>query len=139
MKSYWFSFIVNLTILILISLGTKGTLNPFKVFSTSNLFIKILIISLSTFAFLQFLSIIIVSRIPEDANCADPECGKSIRTFLVVLGAPVKCQKCGRWYHKACSARFNKTSSSMLNGCTHCTGEEGRRRLFPDEDVFGWR
>lgn len=136
--------VIIFILILLIAYGTTDTLNPGEVLARSTLLIKIVLFFLILIAVIQFLSLIVMSLIPEDAECSDPECtNKNIRTFIPVLSKVVKCYRCGRWYHKACWIRFNKREPSLrelMQGCKICRGEEtGRRRLFDDEDIFGQR
>jgi len=132
--------IINIVLILLISYGTTGSLNPFQAFSSSNLLIKIVLIVLAFFTFIEFLFLLVISRIPEDAICQDPDCGKDIRTYYLVLRGAIRCPVCGRWYHRACWIRYNRTSSPLeiLKGCKKCRGEGemGRPRLLGEEDTL---
>lgn len=131
----------NFILLLLIAYGSTHTLNPSEIWGRSSTLIKIVLAVLTFSTILQFLALIVMSSIPEDAECSDPECpNKNIKAWIAVLNKVVRC-RCKRWYHKPCWIRFNKTNPSMhelMRGCNICRGEDtGRRRLFDDEDIFG--
>lgn len=136
----------NLILILLIAYGTTYTLNPSETWARSSTLIKIVLAVLTFSTVLQFLALIVMSSIPEDAECSDPDCpNKNIKAYLSVpvLSKVVRCYNCNRWYHKQCWIRFNKREPSpheLMQGCKICRKEEtGRRRLFDDEDIFGQR
>lgn len=143
LRMYKIGLVFYFILFVLIGWGATGSPNPLKFFGIDNIFIKIVLTVFIILMFTQLLLIAILSKIPEDTDCQDPDCGKSIRTYYLVLGGAIRCPKCGRWYHKSCWVRScgKLTLSSLTQGCRICREEEeeSTRRLFPEEDIFGQR
>lgn len=142
LKNLKIGLVANLIIFEALGYATSHSLNPLKFWGTPSLFLKIVLGFLAFSLFMQFLTIRILSRIPEDASCSDPDCGKSIRTFYFIYRGGVQCPKCRRWYHGSCWERFNKIryfdALKSRSGCKICEGAEPtRRRLFGEESIFG--
>ena len=120
--------ITNTIIILVISKLATGSLNPWEVFRGNSLFLKIVVgfFCLSMLALLaRWLMIIIIGS---NEVCArvkpEPGCGKLLMEFAPVLGDPVRCNFCQKWYHKMC---FKAGGGTALGGCKqpHCsTGRE---------------
>ncbi len=142
LKNLRIGFVTNLIIFIALGYASTHSVNPLRFWGCESLFIKVVLTFLAISLFLQLIAIYVISRIPEDANCSDPDCGKSIRTFYFIYRGGVMCPRCKRWYHGSCWERFNKIRyfdalKSHL-GCKICEGAEpSKRRLFGEESIFG--
>jgi len=127
LKNIRMGLIFNLILFELIIWGTTGSPNPLGFFEIENLSIKIVLVILMIFLTLHGLLHAALVGIPEDVDCQDPDCGKGIRTFFFVMykGA-LKCPQCGRWYHRLCWTRYNKTDLTpwgIAKGCKKCKEE----------------
>lgn len=104
---------------ILVSYLAVGSLNPLAVFATNNLIAKILVGILGASLVLNVLGVLALGLVPEDAVCGDPDCGKSVRAYMLVYGGFMVCPICHTWYHGTCWKRNH--------GCAACQARAAQR------------
>lgn len=109
----YFSLVVNITVILVISKLATNSLNPMEVFRGESLFLKIIVGFFSFILFMSILFLLFRGRL-EDKRCAGEDCGRSLLDFAGPLGGPVRCNYCGRWFHKNC---FTRGGGSVLTGC----------------------
>jgi hypothetical protein len=104
-------WIFTIGIILLISQLSTGSLNPLEVFKGDSLFLKIVVGVLLGLLALNLLTMPFRGSLKGKACLA---CGKSLLDFAGPLGNPMKCNFCGRWYHKNC---FKAGGGTIWEGC----------------------
>jgi len=102
--------VVWLVIICLVSYGTTGSVNPVAVYGRPGTAMKVVMSLLLLMLATQLLQLL-VSRLVS-GRCSG--CGLPLVPYAQTHGAPVRCTKCGKWYHQKC---FKQRGGTMMEGC----------------------
>jgi amino acid transporter len=128
---------ILLGILLIVSYHLSGSLNPVGAYRTGSTTAKLTIgviavpVALTLISMvvagLSYLSILgsIKVTLPKGASAKDVNCvstavcqGKNLMRFMGAYGPPVRCVRCGSWWHQKCA--FQEGGLSLEKGCPAC-------------------
>ena len=135
-------------VILLISYLAAGSFNPLDVYSSGSIFAKIIVslflVLLAISLLQQIVSYVIRKSVEvgtgekaEDVIC--PGCGFPLIQFISSHGMPIRCPKCGEWWHNG-PACYNKGMPHAkivfpTYLCPRCRSDADHDRdLINDED-----
>jgi hypothetical protein len=118
-KGQAISGLITATILILvITKLSTDSMNPVELFrSDAHWFLKLLVGFFLFGMVMQIIALLSLSKL-KDINCGG--CNRPLVEYASIYGAPLRCIRCGGWYHKNCFAAKGGTlgEGCKQNGCS---------------------